>query len=164
MTQTAFSAWVFLPFVIPLCLYVAFTDLAQMRITNPAVVTLALIFVLLGPLALPFEDYAWRLVHLPVMLVLGIVLNAAGVMGAGDAKFLAAAAPFLVLSDWQIMFMIYVTTLLTAYAAHRIARATALRSLAPHWDSWEQGKKFPMGFALGPALGLYLIMGALYGA
>ncbi|MEL7100750.1 MAG: prepilin peptidase [Pseudomonadota bacterium] len=164
MTQTAFSAWVFLPLVLPLCLYVAFTDLAQMRITNPAVVTLAVVFVVLGPLALPFEDYAWRLVHLPVMLVLGIVLNAAGVMGAGDAKFLAGAAPYLALPDWRIMFIIYVTTLLTAYAAHRLARATPLRGLAPHWDSWEQGKKFPMGFALGPALSLYLVLGAIYGA
>jgi len=164
MAQTAFSAWVFLPLVLPLCLYVAFTDLAQMRITNPAVVTLAVIFVVLGPLALPFEDYAWRLVHLPVMLVLGIVLNAAGVMGAGDAKFLAAAAPYLALPDWRVMFIIYVTTLLTAFAAHRLARASALRHLAPHWDSWEQGKKFPMGFALGPTLSLYLVLGAIYGA
>lgn len=92
----AFSAtaalWV-LPFVAPLCLYVALTDLRAMRIANGTVAAIALIFVLLGPLLLPFETYLWQLAHLPIVLVAGIVLNAAGIMGAGDAKFAAAASP-----------------------------------------------------------------------
>ncbi|MEM8576348.1 MAG: prepilin peptidase [Pseudomonadota bacterium] len=164
MALPAALAWILLPLVVPLCLYVAFTDLREMRITNQAVVALAILYAALAWIALPFEVYAWQLVHLPVMLVIGIVLNAAGVMGAGDAKFLAAAAPYLALPDWRIMLIVYMTTLLTAFAAHRAAKHSPLRRLAPHWDSWEQGKKFPMGLALGPTLIVYLILGAIYGA
>ena len=39
-----------------------------------------------------------------------------------------------------------------------------LRRLAPDWQSWNTGKKFPMGFALGGTLAIYLGLGALYGA
>ncbi len=84
----------FLPFVLPICFYVAFTDLAQMRITNQAVIVLAAMFLVLGLFALPLDIYLWRLVQLVVVLVVGIVLNAAGAIGAGDAKFAAAAAPY----------------------------------------------------------------------
>ncbi len=164
MTLSAFSAWVFLPFVAPLCLYVVYTDLSQMRITNVTVVTLAMVFFVVGLFVLPFDDYAWRLLHLPVILLIGFVLNAAGVMGAGDAKFLAAAAPFLSLSDWPTITLIFTTILIAAVCAHRLAKVTKLRSLVPHWTSWDQGKKFPMGFALGPSLVVYLLLCALYGA
>ena len=40
MAITASSAWWFLPFVLPVCLYVCFTDLREMRITNQAVLVL----------------------------------------------------------------------------------------------------------------------------
>ena len=59
---------------------------------------------------------------------------------------------------------IFMATLLAAAATHRVVRLTPLRHLAPNWESWERGKKFPMGFALGPTLAIYLILGALYGA
>jgi prepilin peptidase CpaA len=38
-----------------------------------------------------------------------------------------------------------------------------LRRLAPDWQSWHTGKKFPMGLALGGTLAIYLSLGALYG-
>ena len=90
MAISATAALWFLPFVLPICLYVAFTDMKQMRITNQAVLVLIAIFVVLGLFLLPFETYLWRLLSLVIVLVIGIVLNAAGVMGAGDAKFAAA--------------------------------------------------------------------------
>lgn len=164
LAQSALAAAWFLPFVVPLCLYVAFTDLAQMRITNQAVVALAAVFVVLGPFLFPFSTYLWALAQLGIMLVAGIVLNAGGVMGAGDAKFLAAAAPYVALPDLGLLFPLFAAVLLAAWAAHRIAKYTPLRALAPHWDSWEQGRKFPMGLALGPTLALYLVLVALYGA
>lgn len=164
MAFSATAALWFLPFVVPLCLYVAFTDLRSMRIANGTVVTIAAVFVLLGPLLLPFETYLWQLAHLGIVLVAGIALNAAGVMGAGDAKFAAAAAPYIALGDAKLLFAIYATLLLAAYAAHRIAKNTSLRNIAPQWDSWDQGRKFPMGLALGPTLALYLILAAMYGS
>lgn len=165
MTITAQEALWFLPFVLPICFYVAFTDLALMKITNKAVLVLGAVFVLLGPIVLPSIDlYFWRLLQIVVVLVAGIALNAAGVMGAGDAKFLAAAAPYVALGDLRLMAVLFAMVLFAAYVSHRVVRMTPLRNLAPHWVSWSEKKRFPLGLALGPALALYLCLGALNGA
>ncbi|MFK7881470.1 prepilin peptidase [Roseobacter sp.] len=164
MAITAYSAWWFLPFVLPLCVYVAYTDLSRMKITNKAVLALAGVFVVLGPIALPsFDLYLWRLAQLAIMLVFGIVLNAIGTMGAGDAKFIAASAPYVALGDLRLVIALLAASLLAAFVTHRLARHTPLRKLAPNWESWDQGKKFPMGLALGITLGFYLLLGALNG-
>lgn len=154
----------FFPFALPLCLYVAFTDLREMRITNQAVIALVVVFLVIGLIALPFDQYLWRLAQLLIVLVVGIVLNAAGAMGAGDSKFIAAAAPFIPAADVRILMPLFAAVLLAAFFTHRLAKFSALRRIAPHWTSWEQGKKFPMGMALGFCLALYLALGLRYGA
>ncbi|GLT08121.1 prepilin peptidase [Sulfitobacter sp. PR48] len=164
MTISATDALWFLPFVLPICLYVAYTDMALMKITNKAVILLALIFVVLGFFLLPFDVYLWRLAALLIVLAVGVVLNAAGVLGAGDAKFAAAAAPYIALGDLRLLISLFMVTLLAAVVAHKGAKYSPLRRMAPEWVSWEQTKKFPMGLALGPTLAIYLILGALYGA
>lgn len=165
MAITAFEALWFLPFVLPICLYVAYTDLAFMKITNKAVLVLGAVFVLLGPFVLPsLDSYLWRLLQIVVVLLAGIVLNAAGAMGAGDAKFCAAAAPYVALDDWRMVFILFAALMLAAFFTHRIARNTALRNIAPHWQSWTEKRRFPMGLALGPTLAVYLCLGALNGA
>jgi len=135
-----------------------------MRITNPTVLALAAVFVVIGPIALPFETYLWHLLAMAVALVVGIILNAAGVMGAGDAKFIAAAVPFVALGDLRLMLALLMATILAAAATHRGAKYTPIRKMVPHWTSWDQSKKFPMGLALGPTLAIYLILGARFGA
>ncbi|QFT59111.1 hypothetical protein FIU94_09770 [Sulfitobacter sp. THAF37] len=164
MAITATTALWFLPFVLPICLYVAYTDMALMKITNKAVVLLALIFVVLGIFLMPFDAYLWRLAALGIVLAIGIILNAAGALGAGDAKFAAAAAPYIALGDLRFMLTLFMGVLFAAVVAHRGAKYSPLRRMAPDWVSWEQTKKFPLGLALGPALAIYLILGALYGA
>lgn len=164
MAITAYSALWFLPLVLPLCVYVAYTDLSRMKITNKAVFALVGVFVLLGPFVLPSIDlYLWRLAQLAIMLGFGFLLNAAGAMGAGDAKFIAASAPYVALGDLRLVIALLAASLLAAFVTHRIARHTPLRKLAPGWQSWDQGKKFPMGLALGMALALYLLLGAQNG-
>lgn len=164
MSITALTALWFLPLVLPLCFYVAFTDMAQMRITNQAVIALGLVFVVMGLFLLPFDVYLWRLAAMGIVLLVGFVLNAVGAFGAGDAKFCAAAAPYIALGDLFFLAAMFMVVLLAAAATHRGVKYTPLRKLAPDWDSWDQDKKFPMGFALGFTLALYLILGALYGA
>ncbi|MFD2739198.1 prepilin peptidase [Sulfitobacter aestuarii] len=164
MAITATSALYFLPFVLPLCFYVAFTDMARMKITNQAVIALALVFLLIGPLVLPFDTFLWRLCALVLVLLLGILLNAVGAIGAGDAKFCAAAAPFVAPGDLRLLLALFMAVLLAAVLTHRVVRATALRRLAPEWQSWHEPRKFPMGLALGATLALYLVFGALQGA
>lgn len=165
MALAAQVALWFLPFLVPLCLYVAYTDLAHMRITNPTVLTMVAVFAVLGIFLLPFDAYLWQLAQLVIVLGVCMILNAAGAMGAGDAKFLAAAAPYVALGDIRLVMALFAGVLLAAYAAHRIAKFTPLRRMAPNWASWNQkGRRFPMGFALGPTLAIYLALGTAYGS
>ena len=158
------EAWIYLPFVLPVCFYAAFTDLREMRITNQAVVVLGALFLVLGLFALPVEAYLWRLAQLAAVLLAGIALNFAGAVGAGDAKFAAAAAPYVALGDLRMLLVLFMLNLLAAVATHRLAKYTPLRRLAPHWISWDRGWDFPMGLSLGGTLGIYLILGALFGS
>ncbi|MDX2483405.1 MAG: prepilin peptidase [Pseudodonghicola sp.] len=164
MSITSVAALWFLPFVLPICLYVCFTDLSQMRITNQAVLALAAVFVIVGLIALPLPVYGMRLAQLFGVLLVGFVLTAAGAMGAGDAKFAAAAAPFIAAGDLRLLLALFAANLLAAFATHRLAKYTPLRRIAPEWKSWGAGRKFPMGLSLGSTLALYLILGAFYGA
>lgn len=164
MQFPAHAAMWFLPFVLPLCYAVALTDLRGMRIPNWAVDSLGVIFILGGALLMPtWVSYGWQLLHLPVGIALGFLFYAAGAVGAGDAKFAGAAAPFFVIGDLRLLLVIFAAVLLAGFAAHRIAKHTRLRQLAPHWQSWETGKSFPMGLCLGATLALYLILAAFYG-
>ena len=147
LSISATAALWFAPFVLPICLYVCFTDMRELRITNQANLLLLIVFVLVGLVALPFDQYLWRYVHLLVVLVAGVALNAGGVMGAGDAKFAAAAAPFVHIGDLRFVMALLAATILGAFLTHRIAKYTPLRRLAPDWKSWHSGKRFPMGLA-----------------
>jgi prepilin peptidase CpaA len=163
MAISASDALWFLPFVLPICFYVAFTDLSDMRITNQAVLALAAVFVIVGAIVLPLPVYGMRLVQMVVVLVIGIMLNAGGAMGAGDAKFAAAAAPFVAPGDFRVLLAIFAANLLAAFVTHRMVKYTPLRKIAPGWKSWDMGWKFPMGLSLGGTLAIYIVLGTIYG-
>ena len=157
MVQNATAATWFLIGAFPICLWVAWSDLRGMRIPNKAVVALFAVFAVTGLFTLPFDIYLWRYSHLAVVLAVGFLLNMGGLMGAGDAKFLAAAAPMVAYRDFPEMVVILSVTLFAGFIAHRIARATPLRRLAPEWQSWSTGQRFPMGYPLAGALVAYLV-------
>jgi len=129
-----------------------------MKIPNLAVYALVISYAVLGLIALPFTQYLWHWTHLIVMLFAGILLWMGRAMGAGDSKFIAAAAPMVALADWQLMVLILSATMLAGVASHRIAKHSPIRKMVPEWESWApaKGKKFPMGFPLGMALVFYL--------
>ena len=164
MALTASAAMWFLPFVLPICFYVCFTDLREMRITNQAVMALVVVFLVVGLFALPLPVYGWRIVQMVAVLVIGFLLNAGGAIGAGDAKFAAAAAPFIAAADFRLLLAIFAANLLAAFATHRLVKYTPLRKIAPNWKSWDMGWKFPMGLSLGGTLGIYLLLGAWFGS
>lgn len=128
-----------------------------MKIPNIATDTLLICFAILGLIALPFNQYMWHWSHFGVMLLVGIILNMVGAMGAGDSKFVAAAAPFVAVGDLPLVIVLLAASLLGGFATHRLARATPLRKIAPQWLSWETGNRFPMGFPLAMTLTFYLI-------
>ena len=163
MEITASTALWFLPFVLPIALWVAWSDLATMKIPNKAVLALMAVFVVVGLFALPFDVYLWRYAHFAVVIVITFLLSTFGLIGAGDAKFVAAMAPFIALPDAYPFLILLAVVIIAAFLVHRFAKRTpALRGKVPTWESWER-REFPMGFALAPALIIYLLIGALTG-
>lgn len=160
------QALVFLIVTLPSCLWAAWSDMRSMKIPNRANDIMFAAFVVAGGgLVLwggdpdwNWSDYLWRYAHFAVALVIGMAMTAARLMGAGDAKFLAAAAPFVALGDLGLLAILYLAVLIVTFILHRIARATPIRNLAPGWTSWEPGKRFPMGLAFGVTLPLYFLL------
>jgi len=153
----------FLPFAVVIGVWVAWNDMAFMKIPNKAVVALFGVFVAVGPLALPLEDYLWRYAQFGIVLAVGFVLSSVRAVGAGDAKFAAVMATFIAMGDFQLFLVLFATVLVAAFATHRAMRAVpAVRSAFPGWESWER-RDFPMGLALGTGLIFYIALGALYG-
>jgi len=131
----------------------------DMKIPTWSTDALALVFVVVGIFVMPFGDYLWRYTHFGIVLVIGMILNAIGAMGAGDSKFIASAAPFVALEDISLILYLLGAGLCIGVVLHRTARATpAIRNLVPEWKSWSQGKRFPAGFSLGPVLMFYLAL------
>lgn len=167
--QVAVTALWFLPFVLPIAVWVAWSDMARMKIPNLAVLALVAVFAAVGLVLVAtgtwsFETWAWRWTHLLVVLVIGFLANMAGAMGAGDAKFAAAMAPFVVRSDTLMFIYLLAAVVLVGFVLHRAARASAwVRARTPEWESWTR-KDFPMGLCLASALAIYLLAGALWGA
>lgn len=155
MTATA-AAWLLIA-ALPISVFVAWNDMRAMKIPNIAVGALVISFAILGAIALPFSVYLWQWTHLIVVLLAGFVLNAAGVLGAGDAKFAAAAAPFILLGDLTLLAWIFIACVITGFITHRIAMYSPLRRLVPDWKSWTAGRRFPMGLPLGMTLVFYLV-------
>ncbi len=162
IATTATTAFWFLPFVIPIAVWVAWSDMKFMKIPNKAVLALLLVFAVVGLVALPFDVWAWRWTHFAVILAAGFVLSTLGLLGAGDAKFAAAMAPFFAVDDLRFILALYAAASLGAFFSHRMLRTVGpVRSITPDWQSWTR-KDFPMGLALSGMLVLYLVAAVLY--
>ena len=132
--------------------------MATMTIPNKAVIALVAVFAVVGLLTLSLPEYLWRYSHLAVVLLAGFVLNLIGAVGAGDAKFAAAMAPFIPATDAVPFMMLFAAVLLAAFATHRLFKAIpAVRKAVPDWQSWTR-RDFPMGFALAGSMVMYFAL------
>ncbi len=156
VTEWTTAAW-FLPFVLPIAIWVAWSDMATMKIPNKAVLATMIVFAVIGLIALPFVDYLWRWAHFAVVLAITFVLNMLRLLGAGDAKYAAAMAPFIALPDWYPFMYLLGGTVIAAFIVHRAVRASSIRQKFDHWESWTR-RDFPMGLALAPSLVIYLLI------
>jgi prepilin peptidase CpaA len=160
----AVAGLVFLPFATAIGLWVAWSDLARMKIPNIAVMLLVAIYLVVGPFVLPLADWGWRWTHLLVVFGAGFAMNQFGMLGAGDVKFAAAAAPFVAARDAALLLVPLSLLMLAGLLVHRILRRIpAVRSATPGWESWTN-RKFPAGLALGPSLAFYLAACAAWGS
>ena len=163
MMMPAQSALWLLPFVTPLALIAAWSEMKWMKIHNWTVLALVAVYAIVGFFALSLSSWAWGWASLAVVLVLGFVLSTVGLIGAGDAKFMAAMAPFVALGDLSMFLMLLAAVVVVSFVAHRLARrSTTVQGWAPHWESWHR-REFPMGLALGPSLLFYLCLASIFG-
>ena len=159
VTLTWAQAMWFLPVALPISFYIAWTDMKFMRIPNKAVLLMIAGFAITGLFALPLDEYLWRYAHLLVVLALGFLFASAGAMGAGDAKFATAMAPFIAFQDLTLVLTLFAAMLLGAFVAHRLAgRVSVIRSATADWASWGETRDFPMGLALGGTMVSYLVL------
>ena len=168
--MSAQTAMWLLPCVLPVALYIVWTDLRSMRISNRSVLVLFGVFVVVGPFAFGLPEYFYQLLQAPVVLVLGMLLWGLRLMGGGDAKLLAAMAPYILLADVVAVLWIFVAASIGGLVTHSLFRFTPLHRLVPDWASWSARKgnlrggflgidiAFPKGLVLGMTLVFYLIM------
>lgn len=154
------AALLLLP-ALPVALWAAWSDLARMTIPNRAVLALLAGFAVAAPLTLAAPEIGARTFQGAVVLAGGVALYAAGLLGAGDAKFGAAMALYVAPAHAVAFALLLSAALLAAFLLHRGARMVPMvRAATPDWASWER-PEFPMGAALGPALAAYLALAAL---
>jgi prepilin peptidase CpaA len=159
---TFVQALAFAPFVLGISVWVAWSDMATMKIPNKAVVALGAVWLVVGLglvafQVMPLMTWLWGFALAAIFLVAGFVANAVGLIGAGDAKFGAVMAPFFVGADPVLICAVLAACLLGAFVAHRTLRMIGpVRRATPDWASWTN-KKFPMGLTLAGMLVFYLL-------
>lgn len=159
--HNATAAMAFLPFALAIGVWVAWSDMKFMKIPNKAVLALAAVYLVVGVLVLPFQVWLWGWALGAGVLVVGFVLNTAGLVGAGDAKFAAAMAPFFIQADLRFVLGLFAACLLAAFFSHRLLRLIpAFRTATDDWESWAR-KDFPMGLALSGTL-IFALMARIW--
>lgn len=161
--MTAGTAIALLPFALVIGVWVAWSDMKTMKIPNKAVMALLAVWavpglICVGLTGLAIMDWLWGWALAGIVLAIGFVANMVRAVGAGDAKFAAAMAPFFVGADLRFALALFAACLLGAFVAHRGMRMVGpFRRLTPDWESWTN-KDFPMGLALSGTLVFHLLL------
>ena len=152
------DAALMLPATLVIGIWVAWSDMKYMKIPNMAVLALLGVWVVLGLLILPFSQWAIGLGLGAALLVIGFFAALIRFFGAGDAKFIAAMAPFFVQSNLRFVLVMGAGALLAAFFTHRLAKIIPpLRRQTQDWQSWTRAD-FPMGFALAGILNIHIVL------
>jgi prepilin peptidase CpaA len=146
--------WLLLP-IVPIAVWVAWSDMKRMKIPNNAVMAMAGVWVAFGWLTVTWTAWAWGFALMAIVLVIGFVMANFRMLGAGDAKFSAAIAPFFTGANYLLVMGIVGASLLGAFFLHRILRKIpAVRKATPDWISWTHSQ-FPGGLALAAIVIIY---------
>jgi prepilin peptidase CpaA len=149
---------------LPLLFIACWSDLRHMTIPNRVNMALFIVFVVLGIFIFPLSEYGTRLLHALVMLLIGIFLSSAGIMGGGDSKMLAAGAPFVATGHMTEFFLVMAFMSLSAVVAHRgLGIIPPFKARVSEWVSWNTKGNFPFGVPIAATLSLYLLVLAVFG-
>ena len=156
-----FGLWIAAAGTIPLLSWAIWLDLTALCIPNWLVGGVLGVFLVAGLVALPLDLFAWRLGQGVLLLAIGFGLFSVGVLGGGDAKLVAALAPFVPWVDvghvMALFAIIAIVTLMLFVLTRRV-----VRNRHTGWDALDQDVNFPMALAIAPTMILYLGARALY--
>lgn len=161
--MTIGTAIALLPFVTAIAIWVAWSDMKTMTIPNKSVMALVGVWAVPGLACvaltgLTLTAWAWGWALAAIVLLAGFLANMLRAIGAGDAKFAAAMAPFFVGADLRMVLLLFAACLFGAVITHRgLKRVPAFRRLTPDWLSWTH-RDFPMGLALSGTLVFHLLL------
>jgi prepilin peptidase CpaA len=172
------QATIFGLLTLPVTVWVIYTDVTTMKIKNVAVLAMLGIFAVAGLFLLPLSEYAWRWSHFAVVIVIGYLMHVASLpIGAGDAKYAAAIAPFVAIEDTgevAVLFFVLTVALLVLFFVAR--SVLSFWSSGPNW-TWVKAEaggttalgktrevmrlKTPFGLALASTISSYFLLAAL---
>ena len=145
------------PACVALSLWIALSDMKRMKIPNMASILMIGVWAVVGFIAFPLEQWLWGWGFMAIGLVVGILGNAIGLYGAGDAKFAAAMSGVFVTADLQYALKIIASAMVAALVTQKLAaRIPAIRRATPGWESWGR-RDFPFGLALAGILSFYTL-------
>lgn len=148
--------------MLPLMLLTAYFDLKHLRIPNFLVLAVLAVFLITGFWGLPLETFLWRLGAGAIVLAVGFVLFAAGLVGGGDAKMAAALAPFVAVDDVAPLLLLYAVVTLILLLVLRLAMQLT-RHRETGWRGVDQYARpsrervFPMGLIFAITITVYLV-------
>lgn len=134
-----------------IAVWAAVVDFLWMRIPNGVHVALLTVFAVMVMPALPWGDIAARLGVAVGLFAVGFGLYAGNLLGAGDVKYLAAAAPLVPADPAVLLVWLLLVTVagLPVLALHRLARVVPA---ARRFPSFAEPGYFPYGPAISVGL------------
>jgi len=146
--------------IFPFCMvFAAVSDLLSMTIANRVALLLVATFMVVAPLTgMEWSDYGWHLLAGVVVLLATFAMFAAGGMGGGDAKLLAATAVFMGFGLDLVVYLVvsafFGGILTIAILLYRKSVLAVFTSHNMFLRNFVEEKGVPYGIALG-AGGLY---------
>lgn len=143
--------------VAAIALWAAVVDFAAMRIPNGVHVALLAVFAVCVMPGLPLGEIATRLGVAAGLFAVGFGLYSRNLMGAGDVKYLAAAAPLVPPDPAVLLVWILLVTMagLPVLALHRLA---GLIPASRRFPSFAEPGYFPYGPAISVGLVAILVL------
>ena len=137
--------------VAAIALWAAVVDFLWMRIPNGVHVALLAVFAVLVLPGLPWLEVVARLGVAMALFAVGFGLYAVNLLGAGDVKYLAAAAPLVPADPAVLLVWLLLVTMagLPVLALHRLA---GLVPAARRFPSFAEAGYFPYGPAISVGL------------
>lgn len=147
--------------LLPLMVYITYTDLRYLRIPNWSVLAVLGVFVATGIWGLPFETFLWRIGYAALALAAGIVIYnlAQGSVGAGDLKLIAALAPFLSQANLLDFMLIYVVVSIFGTILFMVMRRrNRRRGVKEPWKAFGETIYMPAGVFLGISISIVMVV------